>query len=243
MSSSEIMNLEPFVSNECFNDWFETDFPIYHCYFDKNKFDDSLFNLAGMPFPEKLTRAVVKRKAEFLAGRYCASKVLSEFGLGSFHISVGEKRNPLWPEHIVGSISHCDTAAVAIASQANQYLGIGIDIEEEITVDTMSNIESKIVFGDEVAMISENAELKPRMFSIIFSLKESFFKAAYPIVQRYFDFDAISVTSLDQATGKFTFTIKEDLHKKLPIGMSVEGRFHVLPDDKVVTLVCLEHKD
>lgn len=46
----------------------------YRCAFDRAGYDDGLFARHGIAFHPTLERAVVKRKAEFLAGRYAAGR-------------------------------------------------------------------------------------------------------------------------------------------------------------------------
>src|ERR1700692_4432176 len=50
--------------------------------------------------------AVQKRAEEFAAGRACAHRLLAEFGIVDFPVKVAADRQPLWPEGLVGSITH-----------------------------------------------------------------------------------------------------------------------------------------
>ena len=63
----------------------------------------------GALYPEEarhLQKAVRKRLEEFAAGRLCARLLLREFGIDHFAVEVGADRQPLWPEDLVGSITH-----------------------------------------------------------------------------------------------------------------------------------------
>ena len=53
-----------------------------------------------------LGASVDKRKREFAAGRLCARRLLAEFGITDFPVRVADDRQPLWPESLVGSITH-----------------------------------------------------------------------------------------------------------------------------------------
>lgn len=46
--------------------------------YDKNFYDDDLLARFGQPFPDVLRNASIKRKAEYLAGRYCGQSLLRE---------------------------------------------------------------------------------------------------------------------------------------------------------------------
>ncbi|MEI8635195.1 hypothetical protein P4S72_30355 [Vibrio sp. PP-XX7] len=71
----------------------------------------------GVTLPDTLHRAVLKRKCEFLAGRLCAKRAMAECGINAeTTLGIGEHREPLWPEGVIGSISHCDTQAVAVVT-------------------------------------------------------------------------------------------------------------------------------
>ena len=61
----------------------------------------------GELFPEEvvhLDKAIASRRREFAAGRACAREALAKLGLPPVPILRGEKREPLWPQGIVGSL-------------------------------------------------------------------------------------------------------------------------------------------
>ncbi len=47
--------------------------------------------------------AATSRREEFAAGRACARRALQRLGVESGPLLVGENREPLWPEGVVGS--------------------------------------------------------------------------------------------------------------------------------------------
>ena len=71
-----------------------------------------------------------KRLSDFSTGRYCAKKALEELGLFDLIIPIGKDREPIWPDGIVGSISHCDSMVGSIVALKENYNSIGLDIEE-----------------------------------------------------------------------------------------------------------------
>src|SRR5688572_26867326 len=62
----------------------------------------------GLMYEESLLiqNAIEKRRMEFNAGRVCAHRALVRLGVKSCAILVGKKRQPLWPDNVVGSITH-----------------------------------------------------------------------------------------------------------------------------------------
>ena len=74
---------------------------------------------------EIVKKAVPKRAHEFSAGRMCARKCLSCFGIENFQILKGAFGKPLWPEGITGSITHHSGKAFAAVMPLKQgYIGI-----------------------------------------------------------------------------------------------------------------------
>ena len=52
------------------------DLSNYRCDFNADKYTDALYSELNIHFPKSLQRAVNKRKAEYLSGRYCAKRCL-----------------------------------------------------------------------------------------------------------------------------------------------------------------------
>lgn len=123
----------------------------------------------------------LKRKYEFVAGRICAKKVLTELGHSDFILKSGDKRQPIWPKGIVGSITHNKYFAICVASK--QLRCLGVDIEEIIDNERLEKLQSQFVSKEE-----EVLNITPEIGTLIFSTKEALFKALFPIVQEFFGF-------------------------------------------------------
>ena len=229
--------MNSFISEEQTTNWFKTDVLTHHCQFNKEFYKDELFSQSGIQFPASLINAVTKRRAEFLAGRYCADKALQQLSIRNSVVGTGKHRNPLWPANIKGSISHCDNYAIAIVTDRKDILGVGIDIENKITEETFLKTQSQILSNAEIELITADIFKPTLAFAIAFSLKESFFKAAYPTVEKYFDFNAVSINEIDSNQQTIEFVLNETLHEKFKHGMLLKGMFHLLPEEKVVTSV------
>jgi len=229
--------MNSFISEEQSTNWFKTNIATYHCRFSKEHYEDGVFLQLGIEFPTSLNNAVTKRRAEFLAGRYCAAKALQQLNVHNSVIGTGKHRNPLWPDNIKGSISHCNNYAIAIVTDQIDVLGVGIDIESQIEDGTVEKIQSQILSHAEIDLIS-NCNLKKNLaFAIAFSLKESFFKASYPTVEKYFDFNAVTITHINCDQQTISFIVNETLHEKFEQGMLLQGEFCLLPEARVATLV------
>ena len=90
------------------------------------KYDLPLHNLV-LPPNHQFSQ---KRLADFSTGRYCAIKALEQLGINNSIIPIGKDREPIWPEGIVGSISHCDSLTGAIVAKSSDHISLGLDIEE-----------------------------------------------------------------------------------------------------------------
>lgn len=146
-----------------------------------------------MPHPEETRilspRATAKRRTEFLLGRAAASFALKQLGFDNPPpVLQGERREPLWPEGIVGSITHCGPWAIAAAARRSVALTIGIDLERVSGVHT--DLNNLICHPTELDWIGTDQAHSQRL-AMIFSAKESTFKAFYPLCKRFIDFQEV----------------------------------------------------
>lgn len=156
--------------------------------------------------------AVEKRQREFTAGRQCLHRCLTQLGL-QIHppILMGKLREPLMPNGYVGTISHCNNYCVAAAAQASDYVGLGLDVEHNTPLEP--GLSALICHPAELTHIKcdlshltpAEQHTYPDPGKLIFSIKESFYKAYFPQLKAYFDFlDAqVSLNLLDR-TGELT---------------------------------------
>ena len=74
-------------------------------------------------------------------------------------------------------------------------------------------------------------------FTLIFSAKESLFKALYPHVGDYFDFSAAEVVEINGNVGHFTIKLAQQLTSALKEGMTFKGYFDINADDVTTYIV------
>ncbi|MGE1076349.1 hypothetical protein ACQJ22_27905, partial [Pseudomonas fragariae (ex Marin et al. 2024)] len=77
----------------------------------------ALFDRLDVAMPKLLAEAVPKRQAEFLAGRFLGQAALTLFGHDPQPIGIGNRREPVWPSGISGSISHSHGICVCMVTQ------------------------------------------------------------------------------------------------------------------------------
>jgi 4'-phosphopantetheinyl transferase EntD len=160
------------------------------------------------PLPEEarlVDKAVARRKAEFAAGRACARRALERLGVVGFALLNGEDRAPLWPPGIVGAITHTGPlpggfCGVAVA-RAAEVRAVGLDAEEARPLE--ERLWSYVLTASERrALAPADPAAQGRLAKVVFSAKECFYKAQYPLTRQYLRFDQVEI-ALDLAAGAF----------------------------------------
>jgi len=139
-----------------------------------------------------LHRAVRKRAEEFAAGRLCARLLLGEFGIHNFPIEVGAHRQPLWPETLVGSITHTAGFCAAVAAPKDCLRALGLD--SEIAGSVKTELWRGICTPAEISWLrSLPASEQPAAATLIFSAKEAFYKCQFALTQQRLGFHDATV--------------------------------------------------
>ena len=129
--------------------------------------------------------AVATRRQEFATGRWCARRAMRILGHEPGPIPVGEGRSPLWPVGVHGSISHTHGFTCALVTDGTARVGLDVErLDREITRPTWDLILSA---RETRRFHTESEKL------MVFSAKETFFKAVYPLVRRMVGFHEIEI--------------------------------------------------
>lgn len=198
---------------------------IIHCEFDPNFYTDCLaLEFLDTELFTKIYKAVKKRKAEFLAGRMLSSYILREMGYSNFKVDLSADGAPHWPLNIKGSISHSKNSVICAASSIVKCLGVDIEhLQSTVPIDL---IETVLNPGEYEFMA--NTGLNPsHIFSFVFSAKESLFKALYPEVNYYFDFNAAKIIWVDMKTKSFKIALTLDLNEIHHKNRNYDGKFSI----------------
>ena len=159
--------------------------------------------------PAQLLRASVKRKTEYLAGRHCAATALRAAGCDIASLpAMGQDRLPQWPHGWLGSITHGGGAAVAAVTRSGGAGRLGIDVEALIEPSSVAGIGALVALDGELDLFSGCTP--SQALTLLFSAKESLYKALYPEVRRFMDFSAARATAF--ARGALELTLTEDWH-------------------------------
>jgi 4'-phosphopantetheinyl transferase EntD len=154
-------------------------------------------------YPEELelvARASPKRRYQFEAGRNAARRAIEALGMNPEPIMRGAAAQPVWPSHVVGSIAHSERFALAMAASADDFAGIGVDIERNEVLP--QDVSTHIVSAGEASRIAAEERESGRFATYAFCAKEAIFKCINPITGEFPEFADVSVT-LDRAYSRF----------------------------------------
>lgn len=127
--------------------------------------------------------AVPKRRAEHRAGRTAARVAMKTLGVAPVAIAKGDLGQPIWPDGLVGAITHTDNLAIAALADRKNVAGLGIDLEHQSRFKP--NLTSAIMTKAEIAASVD--------LGATFTAKEAVYKAAFPLVQKVFGFQDVTI--------------------------------------------------
>lgn len=157
-------------------------------------------------YPEEealVGRAVEKRRREFVTARACAREALAELGQPRRAILSGPHGEPLWPAGIVGSITHCDGYRACALARSNELRSIGVDAEPDLPLP--DGLLGDIALPEERELLSELVRQVPGTHwdRLLFSIKESIYKAWFPLAERWLGFED-AIVAIDLQTRSFS---------------------------------------
>jgi 4'-phosphopantetheinyl transferase EntD len=139
---------------------------------------------------EAVARAVDKRRAEYAAGRACARAALASLGNAPGPIPRESERGaPVWPAGFVGSITHTEGYRAAAVARAGDILTLGIDAEPHGPLPD-GILDAILATPAERAALETHTGRSPhvRWDRLLFSAKETVYKAWYPFHRRMLGF-------------------------------------------------------
>jgi 4'-phosphopantetheinyl transferase EntD len=150
-----------------------------------------------------LTKAVQKRRSEFTTVRVCARTALAELGIAPAPILPGTRGAPGWPDGVIGSMTHCDGYRAAAVALDSSGASIGIDAEPHGPLP--EGVLKLVARPEEQDRLAELAARHPGVHwdRLLFSMKESVYKAWFPLTGLWLDFQEASISVQPEA---HTFT-------------------------------------
>lgn len=177
-----------------------------------------------------------KRREDSSTSRACAHEALLTRGHRAAPIK-GDRGEPIWPDHVVGSLTHCRGYYGAVVAWSGDFRSIGIDAEP----NTQFSAESHVAIdrSDELEMAFTEAGSGIHAGEILFSAKEAVYKAWFPVARtRVGLLDVFAQLSAD---GKFVVSASVRVGTN-GLMNSITGRWNVsggivyaaavIPDDR-----------
>jgi enterobactin synthetase component D len=207
-------------------------------HFDSSQLTHDDFHRSAIEVPASIERSVAKRQAEYLAGRICARAALQQLeGTGSSP-AIGEDRAPVWPAHIAGSITHSTGRAAAIVANKRHWRGLGMDMENLLNPERAERLAGEILNPPELQRMTAGSRDQLALWvTLTFSVKESLFKALYPIVQRRFYFEHAEMLEWTER-GEIRLRLLTDLSSEWRNGAELDAQFGV-KDGQLLSLVSI----
>ncbi|GGN02027.1 putative 4'-phosphopantetheinyl transferase [Lentzea pudingi] len=148
-------------------------------------------------FPEeeaRLGNAVPKRRSEFSTVRACAREAMRALDVEPAAILPGPKREPLWPEGVVGSLTHCAGYRAAALARSTDFATIGIDAEPHKPAP--DGVLGAIAIPSEIGRMAGLRAADPKICwdRLLFSAKETTYKAWFPVTKRWLGFEDADIT-------------------------------------------------
>src|SRR5690606_4245768 len=125
-----------------------------------------------------------------------------------------------------------------VAARAEHWRGLGLDVERLLPTARADRLAAEILTPSERVGYAELPDAQ-RAFQVTltFSIKESLFKALYPLVQKRFYFQEAELIQQD-AAGHARLRLLNDLSPQWQTGAELEGQFAVF-DDYLLSLVSI----
>ena len=142
--------------------------------------------------------ALERRRVYFGLGRAAARDALAELGIHEVAIGRGSAGEPLWPDGIVGAITHAGDVAVAVVGRRSDYSGLGLDVEE-LARGPSARAARLVCRPAEMEWAA--VESGTRRLTTIFSAKEAVFKALFPLERVWLGFGDAELTWVPERCG------------------------------------------
>jgi 4'-phosphopantetheinyl transferase EntD len=111
---------------------------------------------------------------------------MAELGLEPRAIPAGPRREPLWPEGVVGSLTHTAGFCAAAVTTRITYAGLGIDAEPDGSLSEA--VAARVCQRGELDAASMLGLNEGTLARVLFSAKEAVYKCQFPTSGAYLGF-------------------------------------------------------
>jgi 4'-phosphopantetheinyl transferase EntD len=133
-----------------------------------------------------VAHAVARRAREFTGARLCARSALGRLGARPAPLLPGPAGEPLWPAGFVGSLTHCEGYCAAAVARRTTCRAVGIDAEPHLALPPGVAAQATLPWERNRIAAMPGQVCWDRL---VFSAKESVFKAWFPLTGSWLGFD------------------------------------------------------
>lgn len=184
-------------------------------------------------FPEEeaqIARAVEVRRSEYAAARHLYRALTADRG-GPRPLLNGADRAPIWPDGHIGSITHTRGYCAVVLARGTRVAALGIDAEPDAALERP--MWRAVTTADERSALEALESSDPThagaLARVVFSAKESAYKAQYTLTREFLGFDAMRIALVDSVatseSGAFVATLTRDVGDRFCAGDAFAGRF------------------
>jgi 4'-phosphopantetheinyl transferase EntD len=126
---------------------------------------------------------------------------LAAIGQPPASIPIGAGGEPIFPQGVVGSLSHTSRHAAALVSRADRHESVGIDVGD---ARTLGKAAERLMTTAEIALLMAKgwASTEAQAQNMVFEAKEALFKCQYPLTQKHdLDFNEVMLIAHRDSAG------------------------------------------
>ena len=187
--------------------------------------------------PKYLEQAASTRLSEFYSGRILIQAILAQYYDFYDGVTSLSQRLPQWTPPFRGSISHSKNQIVVVVSTSTAYLGI--DIEHWVSDALIAEGRHLILNHQDFKIWDEIQSYftLQQFMTLVFSMKESLYKAVYPKARHYIDFLDAAITEISLQNRCVKLRFSNEIQNKFQLIDEYEG-YWLIQENYVLTWVC-----
>ena len=136
-------------------------------------------------------------------------------------------------------VGHTGARSSAIVAKKTHWRGLGMDLENLLNPERAERLAGEILTPPELQrMTASRRDQLAMLVTLTFSVKESLFKALYPIVQQRFYFEHAEVLEWTES-GEVRLRLLTDLSSEWRNGTELDAQFGVI-DGQLLSLVSIK---
>ena len=163
------------------------------------------------------------RRSEYLRSRWLLRQ------LTKYHDILGKTPAgaPIWPPGLVGSLTHKSGFIGLVLAPTHEWLSIGIDAEDpaKMRLDFVPRLCNKAEATLLQGLAGGDVEHHRLLLTVLFSFKESLFKALFPLGETMFYFHDAQVIKIDQQTEQISIRLLRQVSPLTPAGFVLTGSY------------------